>query len=238
MIDARSVAVIVAHPDDEILWAGGLMLAHPEWQWLIVTLCRASDTDRAPRFFRTIQHFHANGAMADLDDGPEQIPQDPCDVQETLLRVLQARLSAPSAQGSAPLARSQFAPLSSSVARSFDLVLTHGPRGEYTRHRRHEETCRAVVDLWAQNKIATGALWMFAYEDGGRAYCPRAVADAHLRCKLSDDLWLQKYDLITQVYGFAPDSWEARTTPHEEAFWCFGTATAAVEWSQQMSSVQ
>ena len=31
----------------------------------------------------------------------------------------------------------------------YDLILTHGPRGEYTRHRRHEETCRAVVGLWA-----------------------------------------------------------------------------------------
>ena len=45
----RSVAVIVAHPDDETLWAGGMILAHPLWDWLIVCLCRSSDTERAPQ---------------------------------------------------------------------------------------------------------------------------------------------------------------------------------------------
>ena len=25
--------MIVAHPDDETLWAGGTILKHPEWHW-------------------------------------------------------------------------------------------------------------------------------------------------------------------------------------------------------------
>ena len=28
----------------------------------------------------------------------------------------------------------------------------------------------------------------------------------------------EKYRIVTEVYGFAMDSWEARTTPREEAF--------------------
>jgi LmbE family N-acetylglucosaminyl deacetylase len=31
----KSVAVIIAHPDDETLWAGGIILSHPSWLWFI-----------------------------------------------------------------------------------------------------------------------------------------------------------------------------------------------------------
>ena len=70
-------AVVVAHPDDEILWCGGWILAHPEWRWRIVTLCRADDPDRAPKFRKVLEHLGAEGAMADLNDGPDQIPLNP-----------------------------------------------------------------------------------------------------------------------------------------------------------------
>jgi hypothetical protein len=112
----------------------------------------------------------------------------------------------------------------------FDLILTHGPRGEYTRHRRHEEVSRAVLALWAQGRLSTGELWMFAYEDGGRTYLPQPEAGANLVQPLPEELWQRKYRLIIELYGFAPDSWEARTTPRVEAFWRFDSPRAAEAW--------
>ena len=50
---------------------------------------------------------------------------------------------------------------------------------------------------------------------------------------LPEHLWREKYRLITAVYGFSPDSWEARTTPREEAFWCFDSSQAARRHIQQ-----
>jgi hypothetical protein len=44
---------------------------------------------------------------------------------------------------------------------------------------------------------------------------------------LADKVWLEKRRLITDVYGYGIDSWEARTAPHEEGFWCFDSAQAA-----------
>ena len=42
---SKSVAVIVAHPDDETLWAGGTILNHPSWHWFVACLCRGNDQD-------------------------------------------------------------------------------------------------------------------------------------------------------------------------------------------------
>lgn len=203
---ARAV-VIVAHPDDETLWAGGVILARPRWDWFVLSLCRGSDTDRAPRFRRALERLGADGVLADLDDGPEQTPLAAETVQATIRRHLPRRI--------------------------VDVILTHGPRGEYTRHRRHEETCRAAAQLWAAGAIDTRALWMFAFEDGGRGDLPRAAPDASRIERLPDRLWQAKYELITSVYGFSPESWEARSTPRCEAFWCFDRPQDALEWIRQ-----
>lgn len=200
----KACAVIVAHPDDEILWAGGTILSRSDSNWFVATLCRAGDPDLGPKFSRVLDDIGAAGAMANLDDGPDQTPLQDREVQETIVSLL----------GDC----------------EFDLILTHGPKGEYTRHRRHEEVCQAVVALWAQGRLSANALWMFAYEDGGRADSPRPCADAHRREALAEPVWQQKVRLITEVYGFGPESWEARIVPRVEAFWCFDLPAAAQEW--------
>ena len=206
----KTVAVLVAHPDDETLWAGGTILSHPSWNWYIVTLCRAGDPDRAPRFYRALEEFGATGAMGDLDDGPEQCPLDSLLVQRTVLGLLPPK--------------------------HFDLLITHDPAGEYTRHLRHEETGRAAIALWQAGQLAAEQLWTFAYEDGGRQYLPRAIESAAICTSLTESVWERKLAIITRVYGFPADGFEARTTPRSEAFWRFTDRAAAGRWVEQGGS--
>lgn len=190
----KDCAVIVAHPDDETLWSGGIILMHPQINWTILTLCRLSDPDRAPKFSKAVKALSAQGIMGDLDDGPKQVPLDHDEVAAAVLELLPSY--------------------------NYDLIITHNLSGEYTRHRRHEETGKAVTDLWKNEKLFAGQIWQFAYEDGGKKYLPKAVKNADIRIELPANIWQAKYDIITKIYGFNNDSFEARTTPKQEAFWC------------------
>ena len=188
-------AIIAAHPDDETLWAGGTILLHPQVSWTIITLCRRSDPDRAPKFFKVLDKYNARGAMGDLDDGPDQEPLDTVIVQNTILELLSSN--------------------------KFDLIITHSTSGEYTRHLRHEETAKAVFALWESGKLQAEQVWSFAYEDGQKKYLPRPDRDADLHVKLPYNIWQLKYEIITDIYGFDKESFEAKTTPKEEAFRSF-----------------
>ncbi len=191
----KEIAVIVAHPDDETLWAGGLILMNPGCKWTIISLCRANDTDRAPKFFNALKVYGVSGAMGDLDDGPEQNSLLKEDIEKSITSLLPQN--------------------------NYDLVVTHSPAGEYTRHKRHEEIGRTVFSLWERGKITSSHLWLFAYEDDNKAHYSEAIKHADIVIELPEPVWLKKYTIITETYRFSATSFEALTTPKREAFWCF-----------------
>ncbi len=203
-LPARSAVVIVAHPDDEVLWAGGFMLIHPDWDWHVVCTCRKSDPDRAPRFWRVMDALHCSGSIGDLDDGPEQHLLPAGEVEAEILHLLPSR--------------------------SFDLILTHHPNGEYTRHIRHEEVSQAVIALWQSKVITAPELWVFAYTDHQKTHLPRAMRFANVNHVLPQEIWEKKYGLITRTYGFGTESFEALTTPKEEAFWILNEPGMVRPW--------
>jgi len=202
----KTVVLIVAHPDDETLWVGGTILENPEWDCFVVCLCRKHDADRSSKFYKILDLLNVEGVMGDLDDGPDQVSLDDSIVGQAILDLLPAK--------------------------SYDLVITHSPFGEYTRHRRHEETGNAVIRLWSAELLVTKALWFFAYEDGDGRYLPKAIKHGVRYECLSDEVWAEKYKLMTTHYGFGADSWEALTTPRAEAFWQFGRPSEAVDWQK------
>jgi len=207
MAARESVAVLVAHPDDETLWAGGTLLSEPSWSPFVCSACRAHDADRAPKFRRVLQQLQAQGAMSDLDDGPDQWPLDDGRVEQALLECLPSR--------------------------HFDRIVTHSPCGEYTRHLRHEEVARAVLRLWLCGALSAPELWLFAYDDDGGSRLPRAIESADIVHELSPAVWQRKHRLITEEYGFSEASWEARVTPRSEGFFRVTSAERARAWLEQ-----
>jgi hypothetical protein len=142
--------------------------------------------------------------MGDLDDGPEQKALDEKEVENYILKLLPEE--------------------------HFDLIISHNPSGEYTRHLRHEETGKAVINLWHAGQIFTNELWTFAYEDGNKQYYPRPVKNTPIYNKLTQRIWLRKYRLITETYGFEKNSWESNSVTKSESFWKFTDANDAENW--------
>lgn len=203
-----SVALIIAYPHDEILWAGGTILNHPSWQCFIVCLCKKSDEDLAVKFEKVLKTLKCEGVIGDLDIIPGQTKLDEVQVETAISDLLPQK--------------------------QFDLILTHNHSGDYTRHLRQEEVSKAVVKLWHASRISTKELWTFAYENGDKELLPRPIEHASIHRVLSNRIWKRKFSIITEIYGFDTESWEARTTPKAEAFWKFIDPDDARKWIKKI----
>lgn len=106
---AVSAALVVAHPDDEALWFGGLLATVP-FEWTVIC-CSIPDRDpiRAWKFYDACAALGVQGKVMPFQEAGVFMP-----VRSGVFDVLRAELGV------------------------FDLVVTHSTAGEYG-HRHHIE---------------------------------------------------------------------------------------------------
>jgi LmbE family N-acetylglucosaminyl deacetylase len=185
-------AVIVAHPDDEIIWCGGVMLSQPDRRWTVLSLCRGEDPDRAPKFHRLCETLGVQGVISDLDDGdPLRSIHVTRDIGGRIVDLL-------------PSWR-------------WDVCLTHGRNGEYG-HPRHVEVHQAVLHLAGAGSLACDELWTFAYECQTPSGPCAPASWANHAVDLSDELLQEKQRIIRDEYGFPPGSFEETACISPESF--------------------
>ena len=188
---ASRALMIVAHPDDETIWAGGIILANPKIDWTILCLCRASDKDRAPKFVKVAKALGARGIIEDLED--------------------EGRLSL----------KASIKPIKKIIQdeigrQSFDYIFTHGENGEYG-HERHVSTHLAVVELVKTKRLVTSELWCFHYKKLSK-YKLASKAGADCILDLSPKLFKQKTSLMSEIYGFDPKGIDAGYCTNPESY--------------------
>ncbi len=162
------------------------------WEKTVLTLCRRSDPDRAPKFQRVCGLLGCRGFMEDLDDScPLAEIDQPRDIAPVIERHLRGR--------------------------PFDLCLAHGENGEYG-HLRHKQANAAVLGLWARGRLNSRRLWTFALDVDLKGNS-RAAERANLCLKLNERQLEAKRKIVRDVYGFSENSFELRACSPVEAFW-------------------
>ena len=185
--------VVVAHPDDETIWMGGIILSSKNIDWTIFSLCRKNDFDRAPKFRKVCQYYKAKAIISDLED------EDIMSVKASLPEI-EKRIG------------------KEVKKKKFKYIFTHGLNGEYC-HIRHIGVHKTVKGLVEKKALVCNHLFFFAYKLNSQKKiinCPDSSVD--LVFNLTKKEIRAKKNIIKKLYGFSQKSFENISCLAEETF--------------------
>lgn len=184
--------VLVAHPDDETIWCGGLFLKYPDVKWTVLSLCRRSDPDRRPKYFNVMKHYGAQALIADLkDEGVMTVKKSLPAIKKIIQNNLQNK--------------------------KFDYLFCHNLNGEYG-HPRHVGAHLAVKELAQNNKLPSKNIYFFSYKTNRAGKVLNNLSGASHYLNLTDAEWRQKKAIIHELYGFSKKSFEFLSCLKKETF--------------------
>lgn len=194
--------LVVAHPDDETIFAGGLILRSSEIEWTII--CCITESGERPREFLCACEFLAKESGNRIEPILlNLVPDDDGNIDE---RTLAAKLKF--------------------YGTGYDIVFTHNSQGEYG-HEHHKLVYRCAID-----SIANPNTWVFispgstnvnqeelkSKEPGGNRTIDLSPEIRRLKIKAFQECHVSQ----AKLYGYDPISGKLRDTDLRETLsWYF-----------------
>jgi hypothetical protein len=192
----KETLIIVAHPDDETIWAGGMLLkskSDNKENRTILCLCRKEDTDRAPRFKEACEMFGAEGYISDMDDAEEGSYKEVSN-EDIINRIMEV-----------------------TKGKEYDSLYTHGENGEY-EHIRHLQVHKAVCEMLDKELLLAKEVFFFSYIKNKELGFCIANSNADKLIKLRKPYFKMKKKLIEETYGFQMGGFEEKSCGQVEGF--------------------
>lgn len=191
----KEILVIVAHPDDEVIWVGGTLLQEKNSNKTIISLCRKNDKNRAPRFRKAMKLLKAKGYILDLDDAENGKHKEISD-KEIITRILRVTKN-----------------------KTYDILYTHGINGEYG-HPRHKAIHSAVNKMLNKKILSAEKTFFFSYHKVKNNFQGYALynSNADILKKVKKPYLNMKKKLIQNIYGFQKGGFEEKSSRNLESF--------------------
>ena len=186
----KTALIIVAHPDDETIWMGGMILTSKDIDWTIFSLCRGNDPVRAPRFKKACEYYGARSLISDLED-------------EGILNI----------EKSLPEIKKRV--VDNFANKKFTYIFTHGYNGEYG-HERHSAVHLAVKELVKEKILICEKLYFFSYQLEQTNISNSLPSD--IVVELDGQTLAKKRNVLEKIYDLGEDYFEKNKFLREETF--------------------
>lgn len=181
-----NACMIVAHPDDETIFAGGLMLSNPSWKWHVICAThKASDIPRGTQFVAAMKSFEMYG-LTDLTYEFLGLEDDKGTFHDKIVdRQYDQRFQ----KWTESLKQRNI---------SADIIFSHNRFGEYG-HSRHKALSQIVSNLYSN-------VWQFVSPIDGK-FPPELMSKKVNAITLSDKIQKQKLDIFEHNYVSEKKIW-------------------------------